>query len=60
MRRVLTEGQAARCDSRHARGARSNEAARRFYEGLGFAVTATRPQHYYTNPVEDALILWRE
>ena len=34
-------------------------AARRFYEGMGFAVTATRPR-YYTNPTEDALILWRE
>jgi len=38
---------------------RSNEGARRLYERLGFYVSGTRP-NYYTNPVEDALILWRE
>jgi ribosomal-protein-alanine N-acetyltransferase len=38
---------------------RSNEAARRLYERLGFAVAGVRPA-YYTNPVEDALVLWRE
>ena len=38
---------------------RSNEAARRLYERLGFTVTGTR-SNYYTNPIEDALILWRE
>ena len=37
----------------------SNIAARRLYEGLGFSVTATRPK-YYTQPDEDALILWHE
>jgi ribosomal-protein-alanine N-acetyltransferase len=37
----------------------SNEAARRLYERLGFYVAATR-RNYYTNPVEDALILWRD
>jgi [ribosomal protein S18]-alanine N-acetyltransferase len=36
----------------------SNDAARRLYERLGFQVTARRPR-YYTNPDEDALILWR-
>jgi ribosomal-protein-alanine N-acetyltransferase len=36
-----------------------NEAARRLYERLGFYVAATR-RNYYTNPVEDALILWRD
>jgi len=36
----------------------SNTGARRFYERLGFRVEGTR-RHYYTNPVEDALILWR-
>jgi ribosomal-protein-alanine N-acetyltransferase len=34
----------------------SNEGARRLYERLGFSVSATRP-NYYTNPVEDALLL---
>jgi len=38
---------------------RSNEGARRLYERLGFYVAGTRP-NYYTNPVEDALILWRD
>ena len=36
---------------------RSNEAARALYERLGFVVEAIRPD-YYTNPREDALILW--
>ncbi len=38
---------------------RSNTAARALYERFGFAVTGVR-QGYYTNPPEDALILWRE
>ena len=37
----------------------SNDPVRRFYEGFGFRATAVRKQ-YYTNPVEDALILWRD
>ena len=37
----------------------SNEAARRLYERIGFYVAATR-RNYYTNPAEDALILWRD
>ena len=37
---------------------RSNDAARRLYERFGFHVAGVRP-HYYTHPVEDALILWR-
>lgn len=37
----------------------SNDAARRLYERLGFYVAATR-RNYYTTPVEDALILWRD
>lgn len=36
---------------------RSNTAALRLYEGLGFTATAVR-QRYYSNPDEDALILW--
>ena len=58
LERVLIEGA-----SRGARRAtlevrRSNEAARRLYERLGFVVAATRP-NYYASPPEDALILWR-
>jgi ribosomal-protein-alanine N-acetyltransferase len=37
----------------------SNEAARLLYEHFGFAVAGVR-QSYYTKPVEDALVLWRE
>lgn len=37
----------------------SNEPARRLYASLGFEVVARRPR-YYSHPVEDALILWRE
>ena len=29
------------------------------YEGLGFRLAGVR-QDYYTDPVEDALILWRD
>jgi ribosomal-protein-alanine N-acetyltransferase len=36
----------------------SNEGARKLYERLGFYVAATR-RNYYSHPVEDALILWR-
>jgi ribosomal-protein-alanine N-acetyltransferase len=36
---------------------RSNEAARKLYEGLGFVVEAVR-RDYYQLPREDALILW--
>lgn len=37
----------------------SNDPARRLYERLGFYVAGTR-RNYYTSPVEDALILWRD
>jgi ribosomal-protein-alanine N-acetyltransferase len=38
---------------------RSNEPARRLYERFGFAVAGVR-RGYYTQPVEDALVLWRQ
>lgn len=38
---------------------RSNDGARRLYERLGFRLTGTR-RNYYSHPVEDALILWRD
>ncbi len=38
---------------------RANRAALKLYERLGFSVVAVR-KDYYTNPVEDALILWRD
>jgi ribosomal-protein-alanine N-acetyltransferase len=37
----------------------SNTGARRLYERLGFYVAGTR-RNYYSSPVEDALILWRD
>ena len=38
---------------------RSNDAALRLYQRLGFAIRAVRPG-YYSDPDEDGLILWRE
>jgi ribosomal-protein-alanine N-acetyltransferase len=38
---------------------RSNSEARRLYERFGFSVAGTR-RNYYSQPVEDALVLWRE
>jgi ribosomal-protein-alanine N-acetyltransferase len=38
---------------------RSNEAARILYERFGFSVAGTR-RAYYSKPVEDAIVLWRE
>jgi [ribosomal protein S18]-alanine N-acetyltransferase len=57
--RVLDEG--ARMGARRAtlEVRRSNEAARRLYERFGFSVVGVR-EGYYSNPVEDALVLWRE
>jgi [ribosomal protein S18]-alanine N-acetyltransferase len=37
---------------------RSNVAAQHLYAAAGFRVTAVRPD-YYTQPIEDALVLWR-
>jgi len=37
----------------------SNEPAQRLYERFGFTVAGVR-RGYYTNPVEDALVLWKE
>ena len=37
----------------------SNEPAQRLYERFGFAVAGIR-RGYYTNPAEDALVLWKE
>jgi ribosomal-protein-alanine N-acetyltransferase len=37
----------------------SNRDAQRLYERLGFSAAGVR-RRYYSNPVEDAVILWRE
>ena len=54
--RIGAEGGAARATLEVRR---SNEAARRLYERFGFVVAGVR-RAYYTNPPEDALVLWRE
>jgi ribosomal-protein-alanine N-acetyltransferase len=38
---------------------RSNEPARYLYERFGFTVAGVR-RGYYTRPVEDAIVLWRD
>jgi ribosomal-protein-alanine N-acetyltransferase len=57
--RVLDEG--ARLGARRAtlEVRRSNDAARLLYERFGFTIAGVR-RAYYTKPVEDALVLWRE
>jgi len=59
LREVMTE--AARDGARRAtlEVRESNTAALELYARLGFRVTARR-RGYYTNPAEDALILWRD
>ena len=59
MRYVIAE--AARHGARRAtlEVRASNDPARKLYESLGFAVSAVRPR-YYTQPEEDALILWKD
>jgi ribosomal-protein-alanine N-acetyltransferase len=62
--RVLLEsvfGHAAALGARRAtlEVRRSNAAALKLYERLGFSVAAIR-KDYYSHPVEDALILWRD
>ena len=58
LERVLDE--AARLGAPHAtlEVRRSNAAARRLYERAGFEIAGVRTS-YYTNPIEDALILSR-
>jgi len=38
---------------------RSNDAARTLYDRFGFSVAGVRA-NYYSKPVEDALVLWKE
>jgi ribosomal-protein-alanine N-acetyltransferase len=57
--RVLEEGRAAGGRRAILEVRRSNADARRLYERVGFRVAGVR-RDYYTDPVEDALVLWRE
>ena len=56
---VLEAARAAGCQRATLEVRRSNHAARQLYEGLGFRLAGVR-HDYYTDPVEDALILWRD
>ena len=57
--RALREGIARGARRATLEVRRSNEAARQLYERFGFVVAGVR-QSYYSHPVEDALVLWRE
>jgi ribosomal-protein-alanine N-acetyltransferase len=59
LRRVLDAGRSTGAESATLEVRRSNHAARALYEGLGFRVRGVR-RDYYSDPVEDALILWRD
>lgn len=56
---VLREGAALGATRATLEVRRSNEEARALYQRFGFAVAGVR-RGYYTNPPEDALVLWRE
>jgi ribosomal-protein-alanine N-acetyltransferase len=55
---VLQEGARLGAHSATLEVRRSNEDARRLYERFGFAASGVR-RAYYTNPVEDAVVMWR-
>ena len=59
MQHVLTEGARLGAHRATLEVRASNASALRLYDRLGFYVAATR-RNYYSNPVEDALILWRD
>jgi [ribosomal protein S18]-alanine N-acetyltransferase len=59
MRHVLAEGRRLGAKRATLEVRASNAIALRVYERLGFYVAATR-RNYYSTPVEDALILWRD
>lgn len=59
LRHVLHVGESAGCPRATLEVRESNHAARQLYEGLGFRLAGTRPG-YYSEPVEDALILGRD
>jgi [ribosomal protein S18]-alanine N-acetyltransferase len=56
---VLEEGRVAGASRATLEVRRSNDDARRLYERFGFRVAGVR-RDYYTDPTEDALVLWRD
>ena len=59
LRAVLTEGARLGAHRATLEVRRSNAGARYLYERFGFATAGVR-RAYYTSPIEDALVLWRE
>lgn len=59
LRFVLAEAAAAGITRATLEVRRSNLAALRLYDQFGFEVRGIRPD-YYTQPVEDALVLWSQ
>jgi ribosomal-protein-alanine N-acetyltransferase len=59
MHSVLAEAQRRGAHRATLEVRESNTPARRLYEKLGFSVVAVRA-NYYTQPEENALILWRD
>ena len=57
--RVLADGSSRGAHRATLEVRRSNHAALALYERFGFLVTGVR-KGYYSNPDEDALVLWRE
>jgi len=56
---VLKQGRALGARRATLEVRRSNDPARVLYERFGFTVAGVR-RAYYTKPVEDAVVLWRE
>jgi len=59
LERVLAHGAASGAERATLEVRRSNDPARLLYERFGFTVAGIR-RAYYTKPVEDALVLWKE
>jgi ribosomal-protein-alanine N-acetyltransferase len=59
LRRVLEDGAGLGASRATLEVRRSNEPARMLYEAFGFSVAGVR-RGYYSNPPEDALVLWRD
>ncbi|HXW04897.1 MAG TPA: ribosomal protein S18-alanine N-acetyltransferase [Vicinamibacterales bacterium] len=57
MRHIMAEAAAEGASRTTLEVRRSNEAARRLYERLGFREVAVR-KNYYSQPEEDGLVLW--
>ena len=57
--RVLQEGASLGARRATLEVRRSNEPARLLYERFGFSIAGVR-RAYYSDPIEDVLILWRD